>query len=216
MNPENVQPPSRIVKLLGNIYLSYSAAVLPIAGFFLINIFHVISMNMVTFVICVATIGIVSASIASYTKLPTTPWKMAIFLLDAPFWAILSNHTWQSMSLTITKTALIESLTILGGILLVTLFSAPRISSREKIAAMIVISIPLISVIIATVQLVSDKGLFTIAVLTGGIIQGLILQWSITRVDRVLRDAMPYILISVTGWMGTMLATAIFSAVTSS
>lgn len=216
MHTEKKTTSLRITGLLGNAYLVYSAAILPLAGFFLINIFHVISMNMVTFIICVATIGIVSASAASYTKLPTTPWKMAIFLLDAPFWAIVSNRTWTSVSLAITKTALIESVTILGGILLVALFSSSRISSREKIAASIVITIPLLSVVLATIQLIGKEDFFTVAIVTGAIIQGIILQWSITRVDRVLRDAMPYILISIIGWIGTMAATAIFTAVTSS
>lgn len=205
----------RITELLGKVYLVYSAIILPLAGFFLMNILHVISVNMVTFIICVATIGIVSASVASYTRLPTTPWKMIIFLLDAPFWAIVSNHTWTSVSLAITKTALIESLTILGGILLVALFSSSIISSREKIAASIIITIPLLSVVLVTIRLIGGEDFFTVAIVTGAVIQGIIFQWFITRVDRVFRDAMPYILISVIGWMGTMAATAIFSAVTS-
>lgn len=203
----------RISEILEKSYLCYIALLLPVAGFLLTNVLHAFPMNLFTFIIGVACIGIVSASATSYTKLPTSPLAMGLVLFDGPFWVLLGHYAERSVSLAITETALIECIAILGGIFLAATFTRLPITGGQRAAALVALGIPLLGVVLIMTRLLEGNGALSVAAISAGIFQGMITQYSLTKADHVLRDAAPYILISVLGWMAALMGTGILEAI---
>jgi len=211
--PEISSPVSRsFTQRLGVLYLGYIAILLPIAGFFLVNVLHVFTMSLSAMMIGGAAIGIVSASATVYTVLPSSPWKMLFLLLDGPLWALLGQHAGKSFSVSVVHTAIIESIAILSGMLLVVLLSRKSVTGKQRTGASIALGIPLLGVGILLARILQDSTAFTTTVVLTGILQSIIAQYILTKTDRVLRDATPYILVAEIGWIAAVIGTGAWEA----
>jgi hypothetical protein len=198
---------------IGLVHLYYVSLV-PAAGTFCLIAFFGVQLNLLTFAIGGAAVGICLATGILYAPIGDSPWRNLLQLLDGPFWVTLSSLLARAPIRTaFVVDMLVEMTAILLGLLVLTIHSR-KVPDGKRPAAIFAAGVPLAGVVLVGWIFLAQQSWTTAEALApvAGALQGAAVQGRVLAEDRVLRQGRVPLITGLVAWVLSTLAGPAFLA----